>query len=116
MGKTTIGISTIGYIAEIPIIEGVSSAISITDTNAVILASDSGSTIYYNQINQTSYFYLFNYDKNYFIYFNDARGIDARTQLVPEYGLNGITIWNIMNYFAQMFLVINTQYSIIKVL
>ena len=116
LGKTTIGISTIGYIAEIPIIEGVSSAISITDTNAVILASDSGSTIYYNQINQTSYFYLFNYDKNYFIYFNDARGIDARTQLVPEYGLNGITIWNIMNYFAQMFLVINTQYSIIKVL
>ncbi|MFT4146985.1 MAG: LysM peptidoglycan-binding domain-containing protein [Mobilitalea sp.] len=116
LGKTTIGISTIGYIAEIPVVEGVSSAISITDTNAVILASDSGSTIYYNQINQTSYFYIFSYDKNYFIYFNDARGIDARTQLVPEYDLNGITIWNIMNFFAQMYLVINTQYSIIKVL
>lgn len=114
--KTTIGISTIGYIWEIPYTEGQSDAVSITDTNAVLLASESNAAINYNIANQTSYFYLFNYSNNYFIYFNDARGVDARTKLVPEYGLEGITIWNIMNYFAQLFLIINTQYTIIKVL
>jgi Predicted glycosyl hydrolase len=114
--KTTIGISTIGYIWEIPYIEGTSNATSITDTNAAVLAGESNTTIYFNQINLTSYFYLFNNTNNYFVYFNDARGVDPRTKLVPEYGLEGITIWNVMNYFAQLFLVINTQYTIIKVL
>ena len=113
--KTTVGISTIGYIWDIPYIEGTSNATSITDTNAVILASELNATIYFNQMNLTSYFYLFKYDNNSFVYFNDARGIDARAKLVPEYGLEGITIWNIMNYFAQLFLIINTQYTIVKV-
>ncbi len=116
LNKMNVGISTIGYIWEIPYIEGTSNAISITNTNAVVLASESNAAIYYNQTNQTSYFYMFQYNNNSFVYFNDARGIDARVSLIPEYGLNGVTIWNIMNYFAQMFLVINTQYTIIKVL
>lgn len=114
--KTALGISTIGYIWEIPYIEGESNANSITDTNAVLLAGESNATIYYNQVNLTSYFYIFNNDNNYFVYFNDARGVDARVKLIPEYGLDGITIWNIMNYFAQLFLIINIQYTIRKVL
>lgn len=113
--KTTLGISTIGYIWEIPYIEGKTNAASINDTNAVLLASNSDATIYFNQINLTSYFYLFG-TNNFFVYFNDARGVDARTQLVPEYGLKGISIWNIMIYFAQLYLILNTQYEIIKVL
>ncbi len=114
--KTTLGLSTIGYIWEIPYIEGTTNAASINDTNAVLLASNSNSTIYFNKINLTSYFYLFEVKNNYFVYFNDARGVDARIKIVPEYGLYGITIWNIMNYFAQLYLILNTQYEIIKVL
>ncbi len=114
--KTTIGITTIGYIWDIPYIEGASNTSSITDTNAILLASEAGSEIYYNKANQISYFYIFrNNENNYLVYFHDARGIDALTKLVPEYGLNGITIWNIMNYFAQLFLLINVQYSIVKI-
>lgn len=114
--KTTLGFSTIGYIWSLPYIEGVSHADSITDTNAVLLASDSNATIYFNQVNNTSYFYILDTTDHYFVYFNDARGADAIIKLVPEYGLNGITIWNIMNYFAQLYLVLNTQYEIIQVL
>ncbi len=114
--KTTISISIIGYIWSIPYIEGESAANAITNQSAVLLASENGATIYYNQTNKNSYFYIFNYEgKNYFINFTDVRGIDDRTKLVPEYGLNGISIWNIMDYFAQMYLYINTQYAIIKV-
>ncbi len=116
LDKTTLGISTIGYIWEIPYIEGITNAFSINDTNAVLLASDSNAAIYFNRINLTSYFYLFDTNNNYFVNFNDARGVDARVKLVPEYGLMGINIWNIMNYFAQLYLILNTQYDIIQVL
>jgi spore germination protein len=35
--------------------------------------------------------------------------------LVSKYGLAGTGIWNIMIYYPQMWLVINTQYEIIKI-
>ncbi len=112
--KITLGISSIGYIGAIPYIEGASRANAISNTNAVQLASENGAIIYYNSNNFSSYFYITN-GENYLVYFHDARGINASLEIMAEYGLYRIAIWNIMYYQAQTFTVINTQYNIITV-
>ncbi len=109
--KIMIGISSIGYIWQLPYMPGVSTANSISNTNAVQLASDVGAVINYNPNNLSSYFYVTDTD-NYLVYFHDVRGVDTSLRVVTEHGLMGIGIWNIMYYLAQTFLLINTQYNI----
>lgn len=55
-------------------------------------------------------------DNEYIARFLDARSIDNFVKLVPEFGLKGINIWNIMNWSPQMWMVINSQYEIEKVM
>ncbi len=39
----------------------------------------------------------------------------AYVKLAPQYGFYGVGVWNIMRFFPQMWLVINSQYEIEKV-
>jgi len=48
------------------------------------------------------------------VWFKDARSIDSLVNLVPEYGFKGVGIWNIMQLFSQMWLVINSEFEIEK--
>ncbi len=41
--------------------------------------------------------------------------MDSAIKILQSYGITGLGIWNIMYYFALMWLVINTQYEIVKV-
>ncbi len=113
--KITIGISSIGYIWQLPYIAGVSRAASISNDNAVQLASDTGAEINYNPHNLSSYFYIMD-TNNYLVYFHDIRGVDTSLSVMTEYGLRGVGLWNIMYYLAQTFLLINTQYNIDQVI
>ena len=36
--------------------------------------------------------------------------------MVPQYGVEGVAIWNIMYFFKQMWLLINSQYEIRKII
>lgn len=112
--KISFGITSIGYIWQIPFIAGVSRANAISNTNAIQLASNAGAEIYYNPDNLSSYFYITG-ENNYLVYFHDVRGVDAALRIMTEHGLQRISIWNIMYYQAQTFLFINTQYNIVMV-
>jgi spore germination protein len=54
--------------------------------------------------------------EEYIVRFRDARSVDDYVKLVPEFDFNGIGIWNIAVYFPQMWLVINSQYDIEKII
>lgn len=114
--KITIGISSIGYIWELPYIQGASRANSISNANAIQLASDVGAEINYNPGNLSSYFYVTDDDENYLVYFHDVRGVDTSLDIVAEYGLQGVGIWNVMYYLAQTFLLINARFNIVNVI
>ena len=114
-GKIYIGIPSIGYVWKLPFEEGISIANAISHSNAIELAREVGATILYNEISEAPFFqYVSEFE--YIVWFKDARSIDALVKLVPEYDLQGIGTWQIMNFFAQMWLVINSQYEIEKVL
>ncbi|MDF2803900.1 MAG: hypothetical protein K0S61_3803 [Anaerocolumna sp.] len=114
--KLTVGLSSIGYIVEFPPIKGVTKASSISVTNAIELASQSGAKIEFNPSNQNSYFFVSEKNINFFVYFPDIRAVDYELSKLTSVGVNGVGIWNIMYYLAQTFFLINTQYNIIQVI
>jgi spore germination protein len=109
------GITSIGYIYQLPYIPCVSSVQTISHENAMQLAREVGARIQFNEFTQSSYF-LFGDNNEFLVWFKDARSINETIKLVPEFNLQGIAIWNIMYYLAPMMLLINTQYDIKKVL
>jgi spore germination protein len=112
--KIIIGAPIIGYVWELPYVAGVSKGLAITYDSAVELARNVGAVIQYNEITKATYFQYVNANE-YIVLFRDARSIDAYVKLIPEYGFNGVSIWNIMSYFPQMWMVINSQYEIEKI-
>jgi len=112
--KIMMGIPIIGYVWQLPYIDGVTRANSISHDNAVELAKEMGSRIQYDEVSQTSFFHYINIQEN-IVLFKDVRGIGGLLTLTDEYNFHGIGAWNIMNFFAKMWLVINAQYDIIKV-
>ena len=61
------------------------------------------------------YTYLDQEGREHIVWFEDARSINARIALVPEYELYGASFWNIMRLFPQSWAVINSQYDIERV-
>lgn len=117
--KIVIGIPTIGYIWEIPYEAGLSSSNSITLDNALNLARDVGANIQFDQASQNPYFFYENQrnaDEQYIVWFVNAITVDALERLILERGISAIGVWNVMSFFADLWLVINSQYEIIKLL
>jgi len=102
---------TIGYIWEIPYIEGVTRVNIISNTNAVVLASEEGAVIQFNRLNLSAYFYTRNQNLSQVIFY-DARGFDSYINLIAEYGLQGLSLWNIMYDLRQTFFQLNIKYDI----
>ena len=117
---TCIGIPIIGYDWNLSDENGTkeSSAQAITLSSALNLAHDVGAKIQFDDISKTPYFIYYQQGYNipvkHIVWFVDARSIDAVTKLVSEYKLAGTGIWNVMPYFPQIWLVINSQFEILK--
>lgn len=112
--KTYLGVPVIGYIWKLPYIPGISMGIAITYDSALEIAFEYDAEIQYDEITNSAYFQYISGDE-FVVRFWDARSVDSFVKIVPEFGLNGINIWNIMSWFPQMWLVINSQYEIDKV-
>ena len=50
------------------------------------------------------------------VWFEDARSIRAKLAQVPSYGFMGVGYWQLMRFFPQNWLVLNSLYDIEKVL
>jgi Predicted glycosyl hydrolase len=112
--KIDIGVLDIGYIWKLPYEPGVSKGMSISYETAIAIALENNAEILFDDSTKSAYFHFIASDE-FVVRFWDARGIDAYTKLVPDFKLNGVGIWNIMLFFSQMWLVINSQYEIEKV-
>ncbi len=111
--KLVMGISTLGYIWQFPYVSETPLGNLVSYQSAIELAGMSENGIQFNEPSATPYFY-FSYINDYFVWFRDARSIDAYLNISETYGFNGIAYWNIMFYNPQAWLVINSQYEIIK--
>ncbi len=112
--KYVLGLPVIGYDWILPYVPGYTIGNAITSDTAIQLAADKGVSIQFSEVSAAPYYFYYNYNELHNVWFKDARSIDTITRLVPEYDLQGISIWNNMYFFTQMWFVINNLYDILK--
>ncbi len=113
--KIRIALPTIAYDWQLPYIVGESRANALNYSSAISLAVQTNSIIRYDEASLSAYFeYNDLLGKSHIVWLKDARSIDSSIKILRSYGIEGYGIWNIMYYFHQLWLVINTQYEISK--
>ncbi len=114
--KILFGFPVIGYDWMLPYIPGYTVARSITHDEAIELAAFSGSEIEFDDISKAPYYYYLNEEEElHMVWFKDSRSIEALSGLVLTFNLQGLSIWNIMRFFEQMWFIFNTMYEFEKV-
>ncbi|MDD4112858.1 MAG: LysM peptidoglycan-binding domain-containing protein [Herbinix sp.] len=117
--KISIGIPVLGYMWELPYVAGFSSSNILSRDNVYNLAINVGATIQFDEVSQTPFFIFENTSNNsiqYIVWYIYAITFDSLMRLLIEKGIASTSVWNIMSYFAQLWLVINSQYKIVKLL
>lgn len=114
--KILMGMPNYGYDWTLPFVKG-SAARTISNTEAVNLASREGAQIQYDTTAQAPYFtYYDDEKKEHIVWFEDARSIEARLKLVDQYNLGGVSYWTINRFFPQNWLVLDSMYDVREVL
>jgi spore germination protein len=110
--KIFLGLSRIAYDWEIPYVENETSVSTFTNAAAVSLANQLLVPIQFEETTQTSYFNYNDAGIDHFVWFKDARTGVALLNLIYEYNLVGLSAWNILFYYPQLWVTIASQYSI----
>ena len=111
--KLWLGVPLYGYDWPLPFVQGRTRAQSLSPQEAVALAVRYGAEIQYDQQSQAPWFrYTDEYGGGHEVWFEDARSIQAKLALVPEYGLDGVGYWNLNRPFPQNWRVLNALYRI----
>lgn len=113
--KILMGMPNYAYDWVIPFVEG-TSATTITNTRALEIALENGSTIYFDSNAQAPFFNYTDANGNTrVVWFDDARSIDARLDLVEKYNLAGVSYWTINNFYPVNWAVLSNKYNITKI-
>jgi spore germination protein len=116
--KLTLGIPNYGYEWTLPFVEGESRAKSLSNVEALSLAKAKNARIEYDAVAETPYFMFYERENGkpveHVVYFEDANSIKAKLDLAYELGFKGVGFWNIMKFFPQAWLVLNSTFNIIK--
>lgn len=113
--KVMMGIPLYGYDWTLPYVRGGRFARSITPNQAVQLAARYGVSIQYDTLSQSPYFYYKDEQgRDHVVWFEDARSIQAKFDLVKELGLRGFFYWVLRGGFPQNWLLIENNFQVRK--
>ncbi|TCM95807.1 spore germination protein [Paenibacillus sp. BK033] len=92
--KIMLGMPLYGYDWTLPYIPGQDWAISVSSVNAVRRAARYGAFIHYDPIAESPYYgYRDEYGRDHQVWFEDARSVQAKLDLVKCYHLRGVSTW-----------------------
>ena len=97
--KINLGIPNYGYDWTLPFVRGTSKAQNIGNVEAVQIAIAQGAEIQFDTTSQAPFFTYVLDGLTHEIWFEDARSIHGKFGLVREYGLRGMSYWQIMRLF-----------------
>ena len=98
--KILMGMSNYGYDWKLPFVQGESKAEKLTNYQAFARAEYYGVNVEYDEEAQAPFFtYTAPDGSEHIVWFENEQSWRARLALVSEYGLAGISIWNIMHIF-----------------
>ncbi|MBO5484937.1 MAG: hypothetical protein J5979_06985 [Lachnospiraceae bacterium] len=112
--KINLGIPNYGYDWPLPYERGVTQAKSIGNVEAVQIAVEQGAVIQYDEVAQSPYFVYIQNGVEHEVWFEDVRSIQAKFDLMDEFGIRGAGYWQIMRLFRANWALMNSRYQIIK--
>ena len=113
--KIFLGIPNYGYDWPLPFVQGVTRAQSISNQYAIELAIRYNIAIQYDETSQSPFFhYTDDSGTVHEVWFEDARSMAAKLNLIAEYGFRGAGFWNLMRPFPQTWQVLNGLYQVMS--
>ncbi|MCL2436699.1 MAG: glycosyl hydrolase family 18 protein [Clostridiales bacterium] len=114
--KILMGIPNYAYDWTLPYIEGEGRAEKVTHIEAAERAARYGAEIQFDEAAQVPYYYYVDELGNtHVVWFEDARSIRAKLELVSEYGLAGVGVWNVMDPFPIFSEALHSMYNVLKI-
>ena len=115
-GKILLGVPNYGYDWTLPFRQG-SAARVLSNVGAVTLAGQAGAAIEYDERAQAPFFRYYDSDgRQHEVWFEDARSLRAKYALVGEYGLAGVSIWNLNTCYRTLYLLLESMYGTEKLI
>ncbi|MCM8709539.1 glycoside hydrolase family 18 protein [Clostridium sp. SYSU_GA19001] len=112
--KIMMGQNLYGYDWTLPFVPG-SVARAVSPQQAILLAADNNVSISYDTKAQAPHFdYTDSNEKRHTVWFEDARSIQAKFNLVKELGLRGVSYWKLGISFPQNWLLIENNFDVVK--
>ncbi len=113
--KILLGQNLYGYDWTLPFEPGGELAKAVSPQEAIALARDNNQAILYDQEAQAPYFFYQDPQGNrHEVWFEDARSIQAKFDLIKEKNLRGISYWKLGLAFPQNWLLLEDQFQIKK--
>ena len=112
--KIRLGIPNYGYDWKLPFERGVTKARTIGNVEAVQIAIEKNAEIFFDERAMSPYFHYWENGEEHEVWFEDVRSMQAKFELIKEYGLNGAGYWQIMRLFRANWLLLDWQFDIIK--
>lgn len=114
--KIFMGIPNYAYDWPLPFVRNQTAAESISNQQAIERAAANNVVILFDEQAQSpNYFYTDPQGIQHVVWFDDVRSMNAKLRLMPEFGLNGGSIWQIMNFFPGLYNVLSAYFTIVKV-
>ncbi len=112
--KIFLGIPNYGYDWILPFKKGETKADSISNVEALQLASKYGAEVQFDPVSQTPWFrYTDDESRSHEVWFEDVRSILKKFELINEKNLRGAGYWNYMRPFQQNFSLLDHMFDII---
>ncbi|WP_411954390.1 LysM peptidoglycan-binding domain-containing protein [Alkalibacillus sp. S2W] len=113
--KIMLGQNTYGYDWTLPYEEGGDPAQAISPNQGIQLAREYNQAIEFDEEAQAPYFYYWDEDGNqHEVWFEDARSIQTKFDLIKEKGLRGISYWKLGLAFPQNWALLDHEFNIRK--
>ena len=112
--KINMGIPNYGYDWELPYERGITRARTIGNVEAVRIAVSRGAEIKFDEVAMTPYFNYVSDGITHEVWFEDARSIQAKYDLIKELGLRGPGYWQVMQLFRVLWLLLDDNFYISK--
>lgn len=110
--KILLGVPNYGYDWILPFVQGESKAVTIGHVEAVQIAIINGVAIEYDEIAQSPFFHYEQDGVTHEVWFEDVRSLERKYDLIREYGLRGMGVWQIMRLFRAMWLLYEDMFEI----
>lgn len=110
--KILLGVPNYGYDWMLPFIRGESTAVTIGNVEAVQIAIANNVAIQFDEVAQSPFF---TYEKDsilHEVWFEDVRSLQSKYDLLEEYNLKGVGVWQIMRLFRAMWFLYDSRFII----